>query len=111
MYDHGLMTAVLLLMAFGSGAASLIYQVVWMRRLALVFGSTTLATSTVLAAFLGGLAIGTVLWGRLSDRRPHSTLTIFGVVEIVTGLYGFASLWIFRSVEAIYLAAYPSVAE
>ena len=42
---------------FASGAASLIYQIVWMRRLALVFGNTTLATSTVLAAFLAGLAI------------------------------------------------------
>jgi spermidine synthase len=56
------MTLVLLAMAFISGAASLIYQIVWMRRLALVFGHTTLATSTVLAAFLAGLAIGTFLW-------------------------------------------------
>src|SRR5438093_3378888 len=62
------MTLVLLAMAFASGAASLIYQIVWMRRLALVFGNTTLATSTVLAAFLAGLAIGTVLWGRWADR-------------------------------------------
>jgi spermidine synthase len=110
MYDHGVMTAVFLILAFGSGAASLIYQVVWMRRLALVFGSTTLATSTVLAAFLGGLAVGTVLWARFADRRSRSTLIIFGVVEVATGLYGLASLGIFRGVEAIYLAAYPSIA-
>ena len=105
------MTLVLLAMAFASGAASLIYQIVWMRRLALVFGNTTLATSTVLAAFLAGLAIGTVLWGRWADRRPQSTLIIFAIIEAATGLYGFASLWIFRAVQSLYLAAYPSLSE
>jgi spermidine synthase len=98
------------MMAVASGAASLAYQVVWMRRLALVFGSTTLATSTILAAFLAGLAIGSWTWGRLADRRPQSSLIIFAALEIVTGLYGFASLWVFRGVEALYLGAYPSLA-
>ena len=71
------MTVVVLAMAFVSGAASLIYQIVWMRRLALVFGNTTLATSTVLAAFLAGLAIGAFFWGRWADRRPESTMKVF----------------------------------
>jgi spermidine synthase len=74
-------------MAVASGAAALVYQVVWMRRSVLVFGSTTLATSTVLAAFLGGLAI-------------------FGLVEAATGLYALASPWAFGAVDAAYLAAY-----
>jgi spermidine synthase len=111
MYDDLLMTLVLLVMAFASGAASLIYQIVWMRRVALVFGNTTLATSTVLAAFLAGLAIGTVLWGRWADRRPQSALIIFAIIEAATGIYGFASLWIFRVVQSVYLAAYPSLYE
>ncbi len=81
-----------------------------MRRLALVFGSTTLATSTVLAAFLGGLAIGTWLWGRLADSRPQSILGAFAIVEIATGVYGFSSLVIFRGVQAVYLALYPPLA-
>jgi spermidine synthase len=95
------------ILAFASGAASLTYQVVWMRRLALVFGSTTLATSTVLAAFLGGLAVGTWIWGRLADLRPQSVIGAFAGAEIATGLYGLASLWIFRIVQAMYLAVYP----
>ena len=94
-----------------SGAASLTYQIVWMRRLALVFGSTTLATSTVLAAFLGGLAIGAWLWGRLADSRPQSALTFFAIIEIATGIYGFLSLPVFRIVQAMYLAVYPSLAD
>lgn len=98
------------ILAFASGAASLIYQVVWMRRLALVFGSTTLATSTVLAAFLGGLAIGTWIWGRLGDLRPQSVLGALAGAEIATGIYGLASLLIFRLVQTMYLSVYPPLA-
>src|SRR5689334_3655220 len=48
--------AVLLVVFTLSGAAGLVYEVLWSRRLTHVFGSTTLAVSTVLAAFMGGLA-------------------------------------------------------
>lgn len=97
-------------LAVASGAASLVYQVAWMRRLVLVFGSTTLATSTVLAAFLGGLAVGAWLWGRVADRRPRAALGVFGLVEAGIGLYALASPLIFRAAEAIYLGLYPVVA-
>ena len=97
-------------LAVASGAASLVYQVAWMRRLVLVFGSTTLATSTVLAAFLGGLAVGAWLWGRVADRRPRAALGVYGLVEAGIGLYALASPLIFRAAEAIYLGLYPVVA-
>ncbi|MDQ7840193.1 MAG: fused MFS/spermidine synthase [bacterium] len=100
-------SSLLLAMAVGSGLAALIYQVVWMRRLALVFGSTTLATSTVLVAFLGGLAVGAWVWGRVADRRPGGAIALFGLVEVATGLYGLASPWIFRGMEIVYLGLYP----
>lgn len=105
-----LLSAVLFALAAASGVAALIYQVVWMRRLALVFGSTTLATSTVLAAFLGGLAIGAVYWGRVADRRPSAGLGIFGLVEAAVGLYALLSPLAFRGVDTIYLALYPVLA-
>src|SRR5256885_14663519 len=41
-----------------SGATGLIYEVLWARMLGLVFGATTFAISAVLAAFMGGLALG-----------------------------------------------------
>ena len=47
-----------------SGAAALIYQVVWTRLLTLQLGHTVAAASTVLAAFMGGLAIGAWIAGR-----------------------------------------------
>lgn len=103
------MRHVLMALAAVSGASALIYQVVWMRRLVLVFGSTTLATSTVLVAFLGGLAIGAWLWGRAADRRPASGLRMFSLVEAATGVYGLASAQILSATEGAYLAAYPAV--
>jgi len=54
-----------------SGATSLILQVVWVRKLTEVFGSSTLAISTVLATFMAGLAVGSWLGGRLADRLPR----------------------------------------
>ena len=56
------------LLFFLSGACGLIYQVVWSRMLTHVFGSTVLAVSTVLAAFMGGLALGSYCLGKRGDR-------------------------------------------
>jgi spermidine synthase len=57
-----------LLCFFTSGATGLIFEIVWTRQLTLVFGSTTLAISTVLTAFMGGLALGSHLLGKRADR-------------------------------------------
>jgi hypothetical protein len=55
-----------------SGAAALIYQVAWTRQFALVFGTSEPAVATVLAAFMGGLALGAMSVERLLPRmrRP-----------------------------------------
>src|ERR1700716_3512541 len=68
-----------------SGAAGLIYQVAWVRLLGLAFGVTVYAISTVLAAFMGGLAIGSVVGGRWADRAPRP-LRWYGLVELGVGL-------------------------
>ena len=59
-----------------SGACGLIYQVLWLRLLSLVFGVTVYAASTVLAAFMAGLALGSALAGahRGSQRPPAPDL-------------------------------------
>ena len=51
-----------------SGAAGLIYEIVWARQLVLVFGNTTQAVSAILTGFFGGMAIGAVVGGRIGDR-------------------------------------------
>jgi spermidine synthase len=73
-----------------SGVAGLIYQVLWLRRLSVVFGVTVYAASTVLAAFMAGLALGSSLAGYVL-RRGLSPLTAFGIAEILIGVTGLLS--------------------
>jgi spermidine synthase len=88
---------VVLAIAFVSGVAALIYQVVWLRWFRLLFGNTAYAASATLCAFFLGLALGAALFGRLSASvarplRLYAWLEIGGVglallVPIVVGLY------------------------
>ena len=70
---------------FLSGASGLIFQVIWSRQFSLVFGSTSLATSTVLTAFMAGLALGSYLAGRLADRLGDP-LRAYALAEAGVGL-------------------------
>ena len=86
---------------FLSGAAGLIYQVAWVRLLGLAFGVTVYAISTVLAAFMGGLAIGSFVGGRRADlaRRPLRT---YGLVELGVGATALLTPWAFRLLQDAY---------
>jgi spermidine synthase len=77
---------VVLLLFFFSGASALVYEVVWGRMLVLVFGGTSFAISTVLAAFMGGLALGSYVFGRLIDKRGHP-LVVYGLLEAGIALW------------------------
>ncbi len=70
-----------------SGISGLIYENVWTRMLTYVFGGTTLAVSTVLTAFLGGLALGSYLGGRYIDHFKKPLLA-YGILELAIGIYG-----------------------
>jgi spermidine synthase len=84
-----------------SGATGLIYEVLWVRMLGLVFGGTTPAVSTVLAAFMGGLALGSALAGRMAARivRP---VRAYGLLEIGIALYALAVPFLFALVDNVY---------
>lgn len=84
-----------------SGGTGLIYEVLWARMLGLVFGATTLAVSTVLAAFMGGLALGSALAGRFGGRikRPFRA---YGLLEIGIAVYAIAVPYLFSLVDNIY---------
>jgi spermidine synthase len=88
---------------FLSGISALIYQVVWLRLLSLTFGVTVHAASTVLAAFMGGLALGSYLAGRFADRSKHP-LRLFGFVELQVGLCGVIAPAALGGVHALYVA-------
>jgi spermidine synthase len=76
---------VLLAMFFLSGLSALIYQVAWARMLGLVFGVTSFAVATVLSAFMGGLALGSLVGGRIVDKR-RSPLLAFACLELGIGV-------------------------
>ena len=71
-----------------SGAAGLVYAVVWTRTLTLALGSTVVATTTVLGAFMAGLALGNVLGGRVLARGRHHPLTVYATLQGLIGLVG-----------------------
>jgi spermidine synthase len=79
---------VLPVLFFASGATSLVFQTIFSRLLTYTFGNTAYATSTVLAAFLGGLSLGAFLFGRWVDRRKPS-LIIYGTIELLVAVFCF----------------------
>jgi spermidine synthase len=96
----------LLVAFFLSGAAALIYQVLWTRQLSLVFGVTVYAATTVLACFMAGLALGSYAAGRLSDRidRP---VHIFALAEFFIGITALITPMALSGVERVYVALGP----
>jgi spermidine synthase len=94
--------AVLLACFFLSGSSGLILESLWTRELGLVFGSTTLAISTVLATFMGGLGLGSFLAGRYADRIKNP-VRAYAIAEAGIGLYALlipAILWTYPSLNS-----------
>lgn len=92
---------IVLLCFFLSGFSGLLYEVLWLRMLILIFGSTTLAVSTVLTSFMGGLALGSFLFGRIMDRQKRPLL-FYGLLEGVIGLYALMVPWLFTLLIPAY---------
>ena len=92
-----------------SGASGLIYEVIWMRQLTLVFGSTVFATSTVLTAFMAGLALGSFYFGRKIDESDQSPLRMYALLE--AGIGAFCLVWplILSILGALYVLIHRNV--
>jgi spermidine synthase len=91
-----------------SGAAGLIYEIVWSRQLVLVFGNTTQAVSTILTGFFGGMAIGAWFGGRLADR-VRSPLRLYGILELLLVAVVLITPFSFRLINEVYRGIYPSL--
>src|SRR5688572_6802013 len=100
--------AVVLAIFILSGAAGLIYEIVWFRQLVLVFGNTTQAVSTILTGFFGGLAIGSFVGGRMADR-VRSPLRLYGVIELVLVVIVLLTPITFRLLHEVYRGIYPAI--
>jgi len=96
----------LLVFLLFSGACALIYQVLWLRLLALTFGVTVHAAATVLASFMGGIALGSLLAGRWADRHPRP-LFLFGLVEVGIGVCALLSPFALDALQSVFIGAAP----
>ena len=86
----------LLFLSFLSGAAGLVYEVLWARQLALIFGGTALAQTLVLSVFLGGLSAGGLRLGRRADRSPLPA-RLYARLEWGAALLGLAAPLLLRA--------------
>ena len=95
---------------FLSGFSALIYQLLWFRQLGFIFGNTVFAATTVLTAFMGGLALGAHLFGK-AVHRAKSPVRWFAWLEFGIGLYALAVPWMFGLVQGFYRWVYQNVSD
>jgi len=94
----------ILVLFFLSGACGLVYEVVWMRMLTLIFGATAFATSTILASFFAGLALGSFSFGRIVDRRARNPLALYAALEGGVGVFAFVMPLLMAGLTTTYVA-------
>ena len=91
----------ILLIFFITGVSALIYQVAWVRQATLVFGVSVYAYSAVLAAFMGGTALGSYRLGRRADA-VQSPLRMFALLQVGIALFGLASPFLLTALMPFY---------
>lgn len=84
------MAALVTLLFVISGLASLAYQVVWVRALGLVVGNSLWAAVVVVAAYMGGMAVGSALVARWLPRLRHH-LRLYALAEAVAAVFALAT--------------------
>lgn len=92
---------IVLLCFFISGMCGLVYEVVWARMLTLTFGNTTFALSTILTSFMIGLAIGSIVFGKIVDYGLNP-LKIYAYLEAGVGFYALMFANFLRFQERFY---------
>src|SRR5258706_5798887 len=92
-----------LLLFVGSGAAALIYEIVWLQSLQLVIGSSTISLGVLLGTFMGGMCLGSFLAPRViaPDRHP---LRVYAALEIGIGAAGLLLLFAMPFIGGLYFA-------
>ncbi len=90
-----------------SGAAALIYEVVWTRLLTLQMGHGIAAASTVLAAFMGGLAVGAAIAGHRGGRlTPKRALTVYAGLELTIAVLALVLPFALTALRPLLVGAY-----
>lgn len=88
-----------------SGFAAMVLEVVWTRALVLIFGNSTYAFTTMLAAFLIGLALGAALAGPQADRARYPFFAL-AMVELGIGIWAAVATPLIEWLPPVFVRAY-----
>src|SRR5512144_1845577 len=91
-----------------SGAAGLVFEIVWFHRAGLVLGTSTLSTSIVLASFMAGIAAGNALVGWRGGAVRQSLRT-YAALEIAVAVSGISLTYLLPAAAPLVLTAVRSV--
>ena len=89
------------LLFVGSGAAALVYEVVWFQLLQLIIGSSAVSLGVLLGTFMGGMCLGSLLLPRIVGPNVHP-LRVYAALELGIGLAALLLLWTMPAVNALY---------
>jgi len=104
---HGIKALILMFLLI-SGSCGLIYEILWMKMLTLVIGNTVFSITTVLTAFMGGLALGSFLAGRFIDKIKDPLRT-YGILEGGIGLYALLLPLFIAGTEPLFRVIYQTI--
>jgi spermidine synthase len=93
----------LLLLLAGSGCAALIYEIVWLQLLQFVIGSSAVSLGLLLAAYMGGLCLGSAAMPRLVSWQ-RNPLVVYGCLELGIAAFGMITLFGLPALGRVYLA-------
>lgn len=102
------MSAWFLIFAAASGAAALLYEIVWFQMMELVIGSTAVSAGILLAAYMGGLGGGSLAFLRFGRRfagRAANPLRLYGLIELTIGALGVAVLFVMPLAGSLYTSS------
>ncbi len=89
------------ILSAASGCAALIYEIVWFQLIELVIGSSAVSLGVLLATFMGGMCLGSLLLPRVVTRRHHP-LRVYAIIELAIGGCGLLVLLVIPEVSRLY---------
>ena len=93
----------LVILFIGSGTAALVYEIVWFQLLSLIIGSSSISLGVLLATFMGGMCLGSIVLPRFVGPSSHP-LRVYAALELAIGLLGALVLFALPWFGGLYTA-------
>ena len=91
----------MLLLSCGSGVAALIYEIIWFQLLELIVGSSAVSLAVLLATFMGGTCLGSLLLPRLISEH-YDPLRVYACIELGIAVLAIAVLLLTPLAGSVY---------